>query len=129
MKVITKEPGKAPEIRELQRKDIWDYLGGCMETVGLYKDFVIICNDDFLFNGSEYNVTLNHGNNYTTAFYGNIFICKIVELPSHERDLGGLTDTEATSMLEYLNDCYKIDKEFKDIVDFTKRHKFDVFIV
>ena len=93
MRVILKRPDCAPEIGELADYDaMHDYVDGFIETVPLYiysfRRIIIVCNDEFLFNGSEYNCTLSG-----VAFYGNIFICAI-GIFNGEHDFVGLTDSE-----------------------------------
>lgn len=91
MKVIMKRPGKNFEVGELNGIDeIWDYLGGAMETV-VYKGtkFRVVCNDEFLYNGSEPNIYLDDVN-----YRGNIFICSTGINEFGEHDLIGLTDDD-----------------------------------
>lgn len=86
MKVLMIRPGESPELGDLNgTEEILDYLGGCMETVP-YHGYVIVCNDDFLYNGSKYNVTFGR-----TEFYGNIFVCKY-GVVNGETDLVGLDE-------------------------------------
>lgn len=112
MKVITKEPGKAPEIRELPREEMRDFIGGCMETVP-FRNYLIVCNDSFMLNDMQYNITLGDGDG--TMFCGNIFICKIEELPSHERDFGGLDDYEAQLILDSVTRVYEFEKVLHEL--------------
>lgn len=115
MQVVTKEPGKLPEIRELHNDQFREFLGGCMETVPYGDGYIIVCNDAFLVDDLPYNITLGRG--LGTAYRGNIFICKIGELPSHERDLIGLDDYEAECIVE----CITLTMKFEQIlVELTK---------
>ncbi|MBQ8195687.1 MAG: DUF3846 domain-containing protein [Oscillospiraceae bacterium] len=91
MKVILKRPGQAFEVGELNGIDeIWNYLGGAMETVPFkgYK-YRVVCNDEFLYNGSEPNIRIDG-----VDYYGNIFICSTGENEHGEWDLIGMTDED-----------------------------------
>ena len=48
--VVVKEPGKAPEIRQIDNtlKALQDVVGGYIETVTVATDMVIICNEEGL---------------------------------------------------------------------------------
>ena len=48
MKVIVKEPGKAAEFREIENtlEALQKIVGGYIETVTLFSDLVIICNEE-----------------------------------------------------------------------------------
>ena len=48
--VVVKEPGKAPEIRQIDNtlKALQDIVGGYIETVTIATDMVIICNEEGL---------------------------------------------------------------------------------
>ena len=47
MKILYKEPGKAPEIREIENdlKPMQELVGGYIETVRLGDDILIVCNE------------------------------------------------------------------------------------
>lgn len=99
MKVILKRPGECAEIGELtDSKSMHDFCEGCFETVPLFipsgKRFLIVCNDEFLLNYSQYNMWLGG-----VQFFGNIFICG-----RGEYDFIGLTDddiADISTLLEW----------------------------
>lgn len=77
MQVILKRPGEVAEVGELVDYDAFhDYIGGCFETVPFCtsdgSSYIIVCNDNFLFNNSHSNMLL-----CGVHFFGNIFICKV----------------------------------------------------
>lgn len=77
MQVILKRPGEVAEVGELADYNAMrEYIGGCFETVSFSCSdgslFLIVCNDNFLNNGSYFNMSLAG-----VQFFGNIFICKI----------------------------------------------------
>ncbi len=77
MQVILKRPGEVAEVGELSNYDaMHDYIGGCFETVPFCtpdgSSYLIVCNDNFLFNNSHSNMSL-----CGVHFFGNIFICKV----------------------------------------------------
>lgn len=47
MKILYKEPGKAPEIREIENdlKPMQELVGGYIEMVRLGDDILIVCNE------------------------------------------------------------------------------------
>ncbi|MBP1543239.1 MAG: DUF3846 domain-containing protein [Oscillospiraceae bacterium] len=93
MQVVTKEPGKLPEIRELHNDQFREFLGGCMETVPYGDGYIIVCNDAFLVDDSPFNCCIGN-----TMFFGNIFICgESVVNDLGEHDLVGLTDDQIES--------------------------------
>lgn len=88
MKVLMIRPFEAPEVGELNgTKEIREYIGGFIETYP-YAGYVVVCNDDYLNNGSRYNVTFGK-----TQFFGNIFICKY-GVVNGEADLVGLDESD-----------------------------------
>lgn len=77
MQVILKRPGEVAKVGYLADYNaIHDYIGGCFETVPLEcsdgSQYLIVCNDNFLNDGSHFNIWLGG-----FQFFGNIFICKI----------------------------------------------------
>ncbi len=93
MKVLLKRPGQCGELGEINGyDDMFDFIGGCIEIVRLY-DYRIVCNDEFLFNGSQLNCHIAG-----TTYFGNIFICgEAVVNELGEHDLVGLTDDQIKS--------------------------------
>lgn len=47
MRVVLKEPGKAPEIREIENElhAMQEVVGGFIETVRMTADCIIVCNE------------------------------------------------------------------------------------
>lgn len=70
IKVIIKEPGKAPEIKTITNDlgTLQSIVGGYIETVTLASDFVIICNED----GKLWNLP------YNFDFGGQSFVGTVV---------------------------------------------------
>lgn len=88
MKVISKTPGTPAQLSNLEYSEIRSFIGGTPETVPFMSPncerYVIVCNDSFWLNGSEFNIFLAG-----VAFCGNIFICK-EGIVNGEPDLVGL---------------------------------------
>lgn len=95
MKVVLIRPGQVPEVGELNGIDeMCAFVGGSIECVPYSSNMRIVCNDEFLLNGSPLNCLLGG-----TVYYGNIFICGIgYDDKSGERDLIGLTDAQINSL-------------------------------
>ncbi len=93
MKVLLKRPGRCGELGEINGIDeMQDFVGGFIEIVRLH-DYCIVCNDEFLINGSQLNCHIS-----STTFFGNIFICgEAVVNELGEHDLVGLTDDQIES--------------------------------
>lgn len=60
MKVIVKEPGKAAEFREVENtlEALQKIVGGYIETVTLFSDLVIICNEEGRILNLPYNCNI-----------------------------------------------------------------------
>lgn len=89
MRVIMKCPGEPVKIGELADYNaMHDFLGGTFETVPFLcadgSKYLIVCNDEFLLNGSKFNISIGG-----TAFFGNIFICGLGTV-NGEHDFVGL---------------------------------------
>lgn len=58
MRVIKKEPGAEPEIIEIENElqALQDAVGGRIETVTFAEDCCLICNEDYRYDDSEFNV-------------------------------------------------------------------------
>nr|DAV48758.1 MAG TPA: protein of unknown function (DUF3846) [Caudoviricetes sp.] len=59
MKVIIKQPGKEPEVAEIENTlpALQQVVGGYIETVTLATDCCIICNEEGRLEGLPYNLT------------------------------------------------------------------------
>ena len=59
MKVIIKQPGKEPEVAEIENTlpALQQVVGGYIETVTLAADCCIICNEEGRLEGQPYNLT------------------------------------------------------------------------
>ena len=58
--VVIKEPGKAPVVEPLFDNDLKAFqkaVGGCIETVTVAADIVIICNEEWRLLGMPWNCT------------------------------------------------------------------------
>ena len=69
MRVIKKEPGKEPEVIEIENdlQALQEAVGGRIETVTFAEDCCLICNEDYRYDDSEYNVQA-----FGIDFYGTI---------------------------------------------------------
>lgn len=101
MQVILKRPGEIAEVGELaDYKAMHEYIGGCFETVPLLAPdgckYLIVCNDNFLYNGSAFNMSLGG-----VEFFGNIFICKVGTV-NGEFDFVGLDAVDILNIADNL---------------------------
>lgn len=106
MRVILKRPGEHVKIGELSDlQAMQNFLKGSLETVPfLCSDgsrYLIVCNEDFLFNNSTFNISIGG-----TQFFGNIFICGVGSV-NGERDFIGLNAKDINSIA--LNLCWSAD--------------------
>ncbi len=74
MKVIIKQPGKEPEVAEIENTlpALQRAVGGYIETVTLATDCCIICNEEGRLEGLPYNLTF-----YGVSFVGPILVVGI----------------------------------------------------
>lgn len=97
--MILKRPGEVAEVGELADFNaIRSYIDGTFETVPLEcsdgSRYLIVCNDNFLNNGSYFNLSLGG-----VQFFGNIFICKVgVVNDLGEHDFVGLDSDDILSI-------------------------------
>lgn len=76
MKVVYKEPGKSPEVREIDNdlKVLQELVGGYIETVR-FNDITMIINEEGKLNGLPVNF-LMVGNGYAQAIVGPVIFCR-----------------------------------------------------
>lgn len=104
MRVIMKRPGYVAEVGELADYDAMrEYIGGHFETVPFCSSdgspYLIVCNDNFLNDGSKFNKSL-----CGTQFFGNIFICNVgIVNEIGEQDFVGLDPADIMN-ISYLLD-------------------------
>lgn len=57
IRVLVKEPGKAAEMRTIENtlESLQKIVGGNIETVTMFADLVIICNEEGRINGMPFN--------------------------------------------------------------------------
>lgn len=57
MKAIKKEPGEQPRMVSIQNtlEALQEAVGGRIETVRLFEDACLVCDEEGLFKGKEYN--------------------------------------------------------------------------
>lgn len=101
MQVILKRPGEVAEVGYLSDYNaMHEYCGGCFETVPLECSdgslYLIVCNDNFLFNNSKFNIWLGG-----VQFFGNIFICK-TGIVNGEHDFVGLDAVDILNIADNL---------------------------
>lgn len=60
MRVIKKEPGRFPEVVEIENslEDIQKAVGGYIEVCPVTEDLAILCDEEGKLKGEEYNCTL-----------------------------------------------------------------------
>lgn len=97
MRVILKRPGEHVKVGELANYDeMHKFIGGSFETVPFNcadgSKYLIVCNDEFLLNGSKFNISIGG-----TQFFGNIFICGF-GLVNGEHDFIGLNADDIFSI-------------------------------
>ncbi len=101
MRVILKRPREVATVGDLADYEaIREYIEGHFEIVPLLAPdgckYLIVCNDNFLNNGSEFNLFLGG-----VEFYGNIFICKVGRVKG-EMDFVGLDCPDILSIARNL---------------------------
>lgn len=76
MKVVYREPGKSPEVREIDNdlKVLQELVGGYIETVR-FNDITMIINEEGKLNGLPVNF-LMVGNGYAQAIVGPVIFCR-----------------------------------------------------
>lgn len=86
MKVIVKEVGKNPQVKEIEDdlKVYREIVEGHIEVVPLFKDVVIICNEEGKLQGKAPNIKLNH----------DIVVGNIVVVGTYGEEFRGLTEGE-----------------------------------
>lgn len=60
IRVLIKEPGKAAEMRTIENtlESLQKIVGGYIETVTMFVDLVVICNEEGWINGMPFNCDL-----------------------------------------------------------------------
>lgn len=113
MQVILKRPGEVATVGYLaDYKAMREYIDGHFETVPLLAPdgckYLIVCNDNFLFNNSEFNMSLGG-----VEFFGNIFICKVGKV-NGEMDFASLDASDILNIADNL--CWSDDDMLSLIV-------------
>lgn len=104
MQVILKRPGEVAEVGDLADYEAMrEYIGGHFETVPFCTSdgspYLIVCNDNFLNDGSKFNKSL-----CGTQFFGNIFICKVgIVNEIGEQDFVGLDPVDILMISDLLD--------------------------
>ena len=72
IKILVKEPGEYPEIREVEDKlkSYQKIVGGYIETVPIAKNLILVCNEE----GILLNLSVNIINNY--PYRGTVFFVR-----------------------------------------------------
>lgn len=115
MQVILKRPGKIATVGYLADvKEMQEYVGGHFETVPFCtadgSSYLIVCNDNFLNDGSKFNMSL-----CGVQFFGNIFICKVGIINDiGEKDFVGLDPADILNIADNL--CWSDDDMISLIV-------------
>lgn len=94
MKVIIKQPGKEPEVAEIENTlpALQQVVGGYIETVTLAADCCIICNEEGRLEGLPYNLT----------FCGVSFVGPILVVGVDGDEFTGLNDRQIDWLLQQL---------------------------
>ena len=101
MLVIMKRPGEIATIGELTDvRSMQEFVCGHFETVPLSSadgsSYLIVCNDNFLNDGSKFNMSLGG-----VQFFGNFFICK-TGIVNGEPDFVGLDPVDILNIADNL---------------------------
>ena len=77
MKVVYKEPGKSPEVREIDNdlKVLQELVGGYIETVR-YNNLTMIINEEGKLKGLPINFFVLHGDLSSEAIVGPVIFCR-----------------------------------------------------
>lgn len=115
MQVILKRPGEVATVGELaDLKAMQEFIEGHLETVPLLGAdgcrYLIVCNDNFLYDGSKFNMSFGG-----VQFFGNFFICKV------GRTSGGDLDFSSLDPEDILN--------ISDNLCWSEADKFELFFV
>jgi uncharacterized protein YuzE len=96
MKVLFKNPGEAPEVREVENdlKPIQELVGGYIETVNLGDDILIVCNEEGKIKGLPANFYVEA---IDDIIVGPAFFCR-----SDGYDFTDITDNDAKWI------CYRL---------------------
>ncbi len=94
MKVIVKQPGKEPEVAEIENTlpALQRAVGGYIETVTLATDCCIICNEEGRLEGLPYNLT----------FCGISFVGPILVVGVDGDEFTSLDDRQIDLLLQQL---------------------------
>lgn len=111
MRVILKRPGEIATVGELvDLKAMQAFVEGHLETVPLLGAdgcrYLIVCNDDFLFNDSKFNMSFSG-----VQFFGNFFICKVGSTSEGELDFAGLDPEDILNISDNL--CWSEADKFE----------------
>jgi hypothetical protein len=104
IKVIIKEPGKAPEIKTITNDlgTLQSIVGGYIETVTLASDFVIICNEDGKLWNLPYNFDFGGQSFVGTVVFVGVDGDKFADVPERLASFmpGGYHEGAVTSVSE-----------------------------
>jgi hypothetical protein len=96
MKIIIKEPGKAPEYRDIQNKleELQNLVDGYIETITFDDDCVLICNEEGRLRDLPWNCRL-----FTINFFGTVLFVGVdgedfTDCPLTIKDLKDLYEVE-----------------------------------
>lgn len=97
MRIIYKDPDKAPEVREVDNtlKALQDCVGGYIETVPLTRDVVIICNEEGRLLGLPPNPVM-----------GGDFIGPVLLVGVKGDEFTDLTDRQVNTLMRYIG-CFE----------------------
>lgn len=92
MRIICKEPGKAPEYIDIENelKPLQKAVGGYIETLTLEDDWTIVCNEEGRLRGLPWNVRMFGLNLYGTILFIGVDGPEFTDCPLTLEDLRDL---------------------------------------
>lgn len=105
MKILVVEPGKAPEVKEIDGslESMQEVVGGYIEAIYPFDDpIALVCNEEGKINGMTPNrILVDKGGNVLDIICGTFFLCEA--LPTEE-NFTGLSDEDVERYMEILRD-------------------------
>ena len=105
MKILVAEPGKTPEVKEIDGslESMQEVVGGYIEAIYPFDDpIALVCNDEGKINGLPPNrILIDKTGDVLDIICGTFFLCEA--LPTEE-NFTGLHDAEVEKYMEILRD-------------------------
>lgn len=95
MKVVYKEVGKAPQVKEIENtlEALQKAVGGYIEVIGMGGDILMVCDEEGKLKNSPYNFKL--GNDFIV---GNVLFVQ-----SYGEDFTDISDANAELVLKFFD--------------------------